>query len=233
MPMQHLIEAEGLMKKYGERIVINGVNFSVSPGEVVAIIGPNGAGKSTLIDLVLGLRDPDEGKVVYWAADYRKHIGVQLQSTPFFPELTVLENLRLFASLYGIRLSTEQLEEVLEKCRLREVSRVYASRLSGGQQKRLAIAVTVIHQPKLIFLDEPTAALDPRARSEIRSLIGDLARAGTAVVFTSHDMEEVSKLAHRVIFISHGRILAEGSPDELLRKFGSESLEALYLQLTR
>jgi len=231
--MQHLIEAEGLMKKYGERIVINGVNFSVSPGEVVAIIGPNGAGKSTLIDLVLGLRDPDEGKVVYWAADYRKHIGVQLQSTPFFPELTVLENLRLFASLYGIRLSTEQLEEVLEKCRLREVSRVYASRLSGGQQKRLAIAVTVIHQPKLIFLDEPTAALDPRARSEIRSLIGDLARAGTAVVFTSHDMEEVSKLAHWVIFISHGRILAEGSPDELLRKFGSESLEALYLQLTR
>jgi len=231
--MQHLIEAQGLMKKYGERIVINGVNFSVSPGEVVAVIGPNGAGKSTLIDLVLGLRDPDEGKVVYWAADYRKHIGVQLQSTPFFPELTVLENLRLFASLYGIRLSQEQLEEVLEKCRLREVSRVYASRLSGGQQKRLAIAVTVIHRPKLIFLDEPTAALDPRARSEIRELIGDLARAGTAVVFTSHDMKEVSKLAHRVIFISHGKVLAEGSPEELLQAFGSESLESLYLQLTQ
>jgi ABC-2 type transport system ATP-binding protein len=157
---------------------------------------------------------------------------VQLQSTPFFRGLTVSENLKLFANFYGVHLSKQQVSELLARCGLTEVARTEASRLSGGQQKRLAIALTLSHQPRLIFLDEPTAALDPRARHEIRELIRSLATVGTTIVFTSHDMEEVGKLADRVVLVVEGRVCAEGKPADLLTEYNVESLEELYLKLT-
>lgn len=230
--MVNLIEARKLVKRYGERIAVNGVSVTVAPGEVVAVIGPNGAGKSTTLEMILGLRQRDGGEVSYWTAEPRREMGVQLQTTPFFPGLTAAENLKVFAAFYGRKLSQADIDAMLAKCRLTEVARTEASRLSGGQQKRLAVAVTMVHRPKVIFLDEPTAALDPRARHEIRSLIHQLAREGTAVVFTSHDMEEVGKLADRVVLIIGGQVRAEGSPAELLAQHGAASLDALYLSLT-
>lgn len=230
--MKNLLEAQHLVKRYGDRVVVKDIDLIVAPGEVVGLIGPNGAGKSTTLEMVLGLRMPDSGEVVFWVKDPRRQIGVQLQTTPFFRGLTVAENLTLFANFYGLQLTKQQVADLLARCGLTEVARTEASRLSGGQQKRLAIALTLAHQPHLIFLDEPTAGLDPRARREIRELIRSLAATGSAIVFTSHDMEEVGKLTDRVVLIVEGRVRAEGKPADLLDKYHVGSLEELYLKLT-
>jgi ABC-2 type transport system ATP-binding protein len=230
--MSHLLEAHNLVKHYGHHTAVDGVSLDVSPGEIVALIGPNGAGKSTTLEIILGLRAADGGNVVFWRDDPRREIGIQLQITPFFRGLTAAENLHLFASFYGVRLSRTQIAALLDRCDLADAARTEAAKLSGGQQKRLAIALALTHSPRLLFLDEPTAALDPRARHDIRALIRSLSSAGVAVVFTSHDMEEVGKLADRVVLIVAGHVRADGAPVELLARFGVASLEDLYLDLT-
>ena len=229
--MTALIAAHGLRKRYGSRTVVDGIDVEIFPGEVLAIVGPNGAGKSTTVEMLLGLRRPGGGRVVYWTADPRSQIGVQLQDTPFFPGLTAAENLQLFAGFYGIRLTRERLRALLAECNLEEAAHTEAARLSGGQQKRLAIAAALVHQPKVVFLDEPTAALDPLARHEIRGIVRRISRAGVAVVFTSHDMGEVEKLADRVMFLCQGKVRAVGSPEELTAAYGVRDLNELYLKL--
>jgi ABC-2 type transport system ATP-binding protein len=226
------VEAHGLVKRYRHRVVVDGVDITIASGEIVAVIGPNGAGKSTLVELILGLRAPDGGEVQFGLDNPRRQTGVQLQRTPFFRGLTAAENLRLFAAFYCVRLSPAALEDLLDRCGLADAARTEAARLSGGQQKRLAIAIALAHQPRLLFLDEPTAALDPRARHEIRNLMRRLADQGTAILFTSHDMEEVGTLADRVVLLLHGRVRAEGAPAALLATWHVASLEDLYLQLT-
>lgn len=230
--MSALIEARGLVKRYGARTVVRRVDLTVAPGEIVAVVGPNGAGKTTTLEMILGIRRPDGGRVTCRLGDPRRETGAQLQATPFFPHLTAAENLQLFAAFYGVRLSPARVAELLEGCGLAGAARTEAARLSGGQQKRLAIALALVHRPKVLFLDEPAAALDPRARREVRELIRRVAMEGTAVVFTSHDLEEVGKLAHRVVFIIDGEVRAAGSPAELLARHGAPTLEDLYLRLT-
>ena len=227
-----LIRASSLVKRYGRRTVVNGVSLDVNEGEVLAVIGPNGAGKSTTLELILRLRRPDEGSVEYAGPELKRRIGVQLQSTPIFPGFTALENMRLAAAFHRLRLGDDELSRRLAACGLADAAKTDAARLSGGQQKRLAIAMALVHDPKLLFLDEPTAALDPRARREVRELISSLAKGGTSVVFTSHEMEEVHRLADRIVFIDAGRILAEGTPAALLERYNAPDLEQLYLQLT-
>ncbi|MGG6313219.1 ABC transporter ATP-binding protein [Paenibacillus macerans] len=230
--MQDFIQATGLVKTYGGRRIVDRLDLEVHQGEVLAVIGPNGAGKSTTLDLLLGLRRPDEGTIRYWCANPHRQIGVQLQTTPFFPGFSALENMRIFAAFYGVRLKDLEIAALLARCGLAGSVRTDAALLSGGQQKRLAIAMTLAHDPKLLFLDEPTAALDPRARREVRELIRSLAEAGTSVVFTSHDMEEVHKLATRIVLISGGRMISAGTPEGLLREYGAANLEELYIRLT-
>jgi ABC-2 type transport system ATP-binding protein len=162
------VQVNHLSKSYGHRTVVNDVSFTVPEKSIVVIIGPNGAGKSTLVEMMLGLRTPDTGKVRYWKDNPKQDIGFQLQNTPFFPGLTVRENLELFASFYHLKLSKEASRAVLGQCGLSDVASQEASKLSGGQQKRLAIACSLIHNPELVFLDEPTTALDPRAQQEAR-----------------------------------------------------------------
>jgi ABC-2 type transport system ATP-binding protein len=229
--MTHLFEAHDLVKRYGSRTAVDGVSLDVSSGEIVALIGPNGAGKSTTLEVILGLRTADSGKVVFWRDDPQREIGIQLQTTPFFRGLTAAENLRLFANFYGVRISQAQIAAILERCGAAGAAGTEAAKLSGGQQKRLAIALALTHSPRLLFLDEPTAALDPRGRHEIRALIRSLAATGVAIVFTSHDMEEVGKLADRVVLIVEGRVRADGAPSDLLARFDAASLEDLYLDL--
>lgn len=230
--MESLVSTVSLVKRYGERTVVKGIDLQINRGEVLGIIGPNGAGKSTTLEMVIGVRKPDGGSVRYWCPEPNRHIGVQLQTTPFFPELNTEENLRLFAAFYGINITREQIRDTLQRCGLEEASRTDASKLSGGQQKRLAIAMTLVHNPELIFLDEPTAALDPRARHEIRELISKLSASGTSIVFTSHDMEEVEKLATRVVMIADGQIRASGTLGQLKEEHQVHNLEQLYLMLT-
>ncbi|GAA0351915.1 ABC transporter ATP-binding protein [Bacillus horti] len=229
---QLLVSAKGLVKRYGSRAVVNDIHLEVNHGEILALIGPNGAGKSTTVELLVGLRLPNSGEVTYWHKNYQKHIGVQLQSPPFFPGLNSLENLRFFAALYKKNLTRHEGESILQVCGLSEVMHTDASRLSGGQQKRLAIAISMVHRPELLFLDEPTAALDPRSRLEIHSLIRKLAEQGVSIVLTSHDMDEVSKLSDRVAMINAGRIVAQGQPSEVCATYQVESLEDVYLHLT-
>lgn len=182
--------------------------------------------------MMLGLRKADAGTVTYWEENYRSQVGVQLQDTPFFPGMTVMQNLRMFAAFYGQKLSRQRSIELLAISGLQGMEKLEASRLSGGQQKRLAIALTLAHSPKLLFLDEPTAALDPRARRDIHELIRELSAKGTAIIFTSHDMEEVGKLADRILLIDKGKVAAEGTAGELLMQHQSETLEELYLNKT-
>ena len=226
------IQASNLVKSYNKRKIVKGVHLDIRQNEILAVIGPNGAGKSTIIELLIGLRQADSGEIHYMLDDYMEKMGVQLQAAPFFAGLNAFENLMLFAAFYKKKLTGAQVNEVLQLCGLYDNRKVDASKLSGGQQKRLAISIALIHNPALIVLDEPTAALDPRARQEIHKLIKQLHQQGKTVVFTSHDMDEVDKLATRVIMVDEGKIIAEGITDHLCKELNVSTLEQLYLHLT-
>ena len=210
------IQAIDVEKCYNRRKIVKGISLDIKQNEILAIIGPNGA-----------------GNIDYWIDAYKEKIGVQLQTAPFFVGLNAFENLKLFAALYKHKLTDEQVNNVLKMCGLYNSRKTDASKLSGGQQKRLAISIALIHNPQLIFLDEPTAALDPRARQEIHELMRELHSQGKTVVFTSHDMDEVEKLATRFIMIDQGEIIAQGNPAKLCKEYNVTSLEELYLLLTR
>lgn len=228
----NLIEAKEIRKQFHNREVVKGINLEIRQGEILALIGTNGAGKSTTLAMLLRILSPDAGTITRWREDYKTHIGVQLQSTPFFEGYSTEENLRIFAALYNVRMDKEQIQAKLEECNLQEARKTLASRLSGGQQKRLAIAVTTLHNPDLIILDEPAAGLDPRARHEVRAMIERLAENNVTVLFSSHDMEEVSRIADRIILMHEGLIVAQGEPESLLQEYHAENLESLYLELT-
>lgn len=227
------IQAVGIQKSYYNKTVVHGINLDIRQHDILAVIGPNGAGKSTMLEMLIGLRKADSGEIYYWDRTFKEKMGVQLQAVPFFPNLSTFENLKLFAAFYKKKLSNDQITNVLNICGLNDAQKTDASKLSGGQQKRLAIAIACIHDPQLIFLDEPSAALDPRARQEIHALIKEMHQNGKTVVFTSHDMGEVDKLATRVILINKGEIIAEGEPRQLCLEQGVTNLEELYLTLTK
>ena len=226
------MEAKDLRKQFHNREVVKEIDLEIRQGEILALIGTNGAGKSTTLAMLLGILSPDAGTITRWREDYKAHIGVQLQSTPFFEGYSTEENLQLFAALYHLRMNKEQLRNKLEECNLYKERKTLASRLSGGQQKRLAIAVTTLHNPDFIILDEPAAGLDPRARHEIRAMMKRLAENQVTILFSSHDMEEVSRIADRIILMHEGLIVAQGEPERLLSQYQAENLESLYLDLT-
>lgn len=228
----NLIEGKKLVKNFNNKQVIQGIDLEIKQGEILALIGPNGVGKSTTIAMLLGILAPDSGSVSYWRDDYKAHIGAQLQSTPFFEGYSAKENLRLFGALYHTNLCDKQIDQKLADCHLEDAGKTAAVKLSIGQQKRLAIGVTTVHHPELVVLDEPTAGLDPRSRHEIKAMIDCLADNNQTVLFSSHDMEEVEKLADRLIFMNHGKIVDQGQPGALIKKHQVKNLEMLYLKLT-
>jgi ABC-2 type transport system ATP-binding protein len=232
--MKTLIQIKEAELSLGGKKVLDRTNLDIREGEILAIIGPNGAGKSTLIDVILGLKMLDSGTIIRWTDNMQGKIGVQFQTPTFFPGLGAYDNVKLFAAANGKSVSKGEIEEVLRQCHLLDAAHTDAYRLSGGQQKRLAIAIALVHQPKLLILDEPTAALDPGARSEVKSMIASLAESRQiSVVFTSHDMSEVSKLANRIAFIMNGRVHHEGSADELCSAYGTNDLEELYMLMVK
>lgn len=226
--MKTLIQVKDAEISFRGKKVLNCLNLNIREGEVLAIIGPNGAGKSTLIDVMLEIKELDSGMIKRSTDNMRGMIGVQFQTPTFFPGLGVYDNLKLFAAVNGKSVSREEIEEVLSRCHLQDAANTNAYNLSGGQQKRLAIAIALIHRPNLLILDEPTASLDPSARNEIKSMISSLAKANMSVVFTSHDMNEVKKLADRVVFVMNGRVFQEGTLEELLTANGTDDLDELY-----
>jgi ABC-2 type transport system ATP-binding protein len=219
-----VIRVADLKKYYGDVKAVDGVSFEVGRGEVFGMLGPNCAGKTTTIEVLEGLRPPDSGTVEVLGLDVCKHpqpikerIGVQLQSVSLYPRLTVTELLDLFGSFFKHRVPTKQLIDAVD---LGERAKARSMNLSGGQQQRLSIALALVNDPELVFLDEPTTGLDPQARRSLWDLIKGLQAKGKTVMLTTHYMEEAAELCDRVAIMDHGHILEMGAvPDLIGRRF--------------
>jgi ABC-2 type transport system ATP-binding protein len=220
-----ILQVENLVKSYGDVQAVRGVSFSVDEGEVFGLLGPNGAGKTSTVEILEGLRDLDSGRVSVCGLDPQrdsqalKHeIGAALQSTSLPDKLRVMEALRLFASFYKRRRNPE---ELLKRFGLEEKRNAFYSKLSGGQKQRLALAMALVNDPKVLFLDEPTAGLDPQVRREIYDIIEELKREKKTIVMTTHYIEEAERLCDRVAIVDHGKVVALGTPRELKSRAGS------------
>lgn len=217
-----VIRVRGLRKHYGEVKAVDGIDLDIEDGEFFGVLGPNGAGKTTTLELIEGIRQADEGTIEVfgespWPRNPRllPRIGVQHQATAFFDKLTTHEQLATFADLYGTDRS--RVDELLARVGLGEFAGHRTQKLSGGQQQRLSIAAALVHDPELVFLDEPSAALDPAARRALWDLLQGINDGGRTVVLTTHYMEEAQYLCDRVAIIDHGRILAVDTPANLVR----------------
>jgi ABC-2 type transport system ATP-binding protein len=216
------IEVEDIRKSYGDLKAVDGVSFTVSEGEFFGILGPNGAGKTTTLEIVEGLREPDGGAVRLlgespWPRKLAllPRIGVQLQASSFFEKLTAREQLDTFASLYGVGAS--RVIEMLELVGLTDKAATREDKLSGGQRQRLSIACALVHDPDVVFLDEPTAALDPQARRNLWDVLRAIQERGKTILYTTHYLDEAEILCDRVAIMDHGRILASDPPATLVR----------------
>ena len=221
-----MLEAQGLRKAYGERTAVAGVSLSARAGEILGLLGPNGAGKSTTVGMIAGLTRPDAGSVTVGgstlAADefgFKRRIGLVPQDLALFEDLPALANIELFGALYGLPKTTlkRRAMEVLEMVGLADRARDKPATFSGGMKRRLNIACALVHDPDVLLLDEPTAGVDPQSRNAIFDNLEALKRAGKALVYTTHYMEEAERLADRIVIIDHGKVVASGTLAELLR----------------
>jgi ABC-2 type transport system ATP-binding protein len=229
-----VIRVSDLKKYYGDVKAVDGVSFEVARGEVFGMLGPNGAGKTTTIEVLEGLRGPDSGVVEVLGLDVCKHpeaikqrIGVQLQSVSLYPRLTVTELLDLFGSFYDHHVPSKELIDAVD---LGERATARSMNLSGGQQQRLSIALALVNDPELVFLDEPTTGLDPQARRSLWDLVKGLQAKGKSVMLTTHYMEEAAELCDRVAIMDHGHILEMGTVTELIGRRFKE--RAVYFDTT-
>lgn len=220
------IVVENLQKSYGDLKAVDGLSFTVEKGEVFGLLGPNGAGKTTTVEILIGLRERDGGGVQVTGFDparegdaVKAQIGVQLQQTELFPLLSVEEILHLFASFYR---DSKPVAELLDLVGLQERRKAKYRHLSGGQKQRLSLALTLINDPALVFLDEPTTGLDPQARRALWDIVEQMRDQGKTVLLTTHYMEEAEVLCRRVAVIDHGKILALGTPRDLVDEFVPE-----------
>jgi len=222
------IECRALEKSYGKVLAVNGLDLEVRAGECFGMLGPNGAGKTTTIEMIQGLRKPDSGEILVlgrrWESDereIRQRIGTQLQETKFAEKLKVIEVLRLFRSFYGSGCS---LEKVLDTVQLNEKRDAWVGKLSGGQKQRLSVACALVCEPELLFLDEPTTGLDPQSRRQLWDTISKFREAGGTILLTTHYMEEAEQLCDRVAIVDYGRVIALGTPNELIASLGAENV---------
>jgi ABC-2 type transport system ATP-binding protein len=222
------------VKRYGPVIAVDGLDLEVQKGECFGMLGPNGAGKTTTIEIIQGLIEPDQGSVrlldLSWDGherELRQRMGTQLQETKLPERLTVRETVTLFRSFYHRGASVE---EVLEKVQLQEKSDSWVSKLSGGQRQRLSVACALVCEPDILFLDEPTTGLDPQSRRQLWDVVSAFRAGGGTVLLTTHYMEEAERLCERVAIVDHGRMIALGSPRELIASLGAEDVVEFALE---
>jgi ABC-2 type transport system ATP-binding protein len=238
LPVLSVVE---LRKLYGDTVAVDGVSFDVQRNEIVGLLGPNGAGKTTTINMILGVLAPTSGSVRIEGSDVAADRTRALERTNFAAvyaplpgNLTVWQNLRIFGMIYGVRDLASRIRGLLQQFDLEKFTDVKCGVLSSGEQTRVGLAKALLNDPQLLLLDEPTASLDPATAREIRARIRDYAAQGdTGVLWTSHNMHEVEEVCHRVLFLSHGRILLEGDPRTLPREHGKETLEELFVTVAR
>lgn len=224
---QEIIQVQNLVKKYGDFTAVNGIEFSVQKGEVFGLLGPNGAGKSTTLEMLVGLRKPDEGTATVGGFNIQSElkkvkevIGVQLQSTTLFELLTVTEILKMYASFYP---KNVDIPELIEDMQLTDKAKSRIKGLSGGQKQRLAIALALVHDPWILFLDEPTTGLDPQARRTLWDIVLRLKERGKTVVLTTHYMDEAHVLCDRIAIMDQGQLIALDTPSLLVKRLQSDS----------
>ncbi len=217
-----MLEASGLVKRYGDRAALRGVDFEAQPGELLAVIGPNGAGKTTLLSILAGIVPPDEGDVRL----PRGGVGWVPQQAALYRRLTVEENLLLFARLEGHDDPRASVEEMLELSGLTERRGEIVARLSGGNQQRINIAIGLLSRPVVLLLDEPSVGLDPRQRARLWDFVGGLAGRGTSVIFSTHDIQEAERYGSRMRVLADGESLFDGPPEELREAVRREAPEA-------
>lgn len=242
-----IIKVKDLVKNYGQFEAVKSVSFNVQEGEIFGLLGPNGAGKSTTLEIIETLRPKTSGKV--WVNGFdldedqneiKKIIGVQLQTSGFYPGLNLLELIQLFSGLYNREVNAM---ELLKKVNLVDKAKNKSKELSGGQKQRFSIATTLINNPKIIFLDEPTTGLDPQARRNLWDLIKEIRAAGTTVILTTHYMDEAEQLCDRIAIMDEGKIIKLDTPDRMIdelvatgferpKQVKAANLEDVFIQLT-
>lgn len=242
-----MISVTNLVKNYGSFQAVKGISFDVYDGEIFGLLGPNGAGKSTTLEIIETLREKTSGEVT--VAEFnldkepneiKKIIGVQLQTSGFYPGLNLLQLIDLFAGLYNRKVDSM---ELLEMVNLKDKAKSKVKELSGGQKQRFSIATTLINDPRIVFLDEPTTGLDPQARRNLWELVKNIRERGTTVIITTHYMDEAEYLCDRVAIIDSGKIVALNSPDQLIddlvatgferpKEMKHANLEDVFIKLT-
>ncbi|HZM13129.1 MAG TPA: ABC transporter ATP-binding protein [Bacteroidales bacterium] len=224
MVTEYLIDAKGLHKHFKKVKAVDGVDFALEKGEYVALLGPNGAGKTTLVEMIEGIRTPDQGQILVRGRSLNEDksalyglLGISFQETRFLEKITVLETVRLFASFY--KQPDEKIGKVIHLVGLEDKKDAYTKNLSGGQRQRLALGISLLNDPEILILDEPTTGLDPSARREIWDILLKLKKnMGTSLILTTHYMEEATQLCDRIIIMDKGRFLAEGSLSSLISR---------------
>ncbi len=239
MPAEPVLDARGLVKDYRRTRAVDGIDVVVGAGERVALLGPNGAGKTTTLLMILGVVQPDEGSISICGIDLERHrsraaecIGFAAGYLPLTERMRVREYLQLYGQLYGLADPGARIEEGLERFRIAHLADAMGTELSSGQRTLIGIVRSTLHRPRLLVLDEPTASLDPDVALRVREgLIEVAANEGTALLMTSHDMTDVEHVCERVLFLSAGRIVADGTPASIAAAYGRGNLEGVFLHL--
>ena len=221
--MAALLEVINLVKKYNSLVAVNGASFSVEKGVCFGLLGPNGAGKTTTIEVIEDVIRPTSGDIIYKGkprtASFKDEVGIQFQTTSLLSFLTVRETLETFQSLYR---KTADIDKLVEMCHLGDFQHQYNDKISGGQRQRFLLAMALINQPELLFLDEPSTGLDPQARRNLWDLIQQIKKEGRTIILTTHYMEEAQYLCDEIAIMDYGKIIARGTPQELIKQHSPE-----------
>ncbi len=236
-----LVEVEGLTKVFGTLRAVDGVSFRIYPGEILGLLGPNGAGKTTIIHMLLGLTTPTGGRIRIFGLDLKTHKRDILQQVNFSStyvsmpySLSVWENLRIFARLYRVDDWEKRITDLLETFEILDIKDRLVRNLSSGQHTRLNLAKSLINNPRVLFLDEPTASLDPDIADKTRRLMLRIKKErNISILYTSHNMQEMEEISDRLLFLNKGRIIAEGKPEDVISELRGESLEEVFLKVAR
>ena len=236
-----VLHVTNLNKRFGDFTAVDDISFAIKPGEILGLLGPNGAGKTTTIHMLLGLITPTSGSISMFGLNLATHREQILQQVNFSSTyislplaLTVEENLWVMARLYGMVDIARRVDEVVKKLEMDEFRHKVTRKLSSGQMTRLTLAKAFLTEPKILFLDEPTASLDPDIAHKIRALLKEEQRsAGLSILYTSHNMREMEEMSDRIIFLQRGKIVAEGTAQEIVTRFGEADLEEVFLKIAR
>jgi ABC-2 type transport system ATP-binding protein len=236
-----ILEADRLVKRFGESTALDGLSFTVAEGESLGLLGVNGAGKTTAMNLLLGLTTPTSGEVRMFGLDLWKHrikilkqVNFSSAYTSLPSNLLVWQNLTVFARLYGVPRAKQRIEALLELLDITHLRKSVTGRLSAGESTRVNLAKALLNEPRLLLLDEPTASLDPDIADRVRKLLRKLQKeTGLSILYTSHNMRDIEEVCDRIIFLHGGKVLAEGTPGDIHSRFNRTSLEDLFIGVAR